>query len=87
MGDGSGVEEGVRSSGTLAWAIRTAGIAGFVGLAMTQYLAHGHTDASDPMRVAKSVTDPDTTGSIARGARSVRLDPCGTGSGSRPARP
>lgn len=86
MGDGNEVE-GVRSSGTLAWAIRTAGIAGFVGLAITQYLARGHTDASAPMRVAQSAADPETTGSIARGARSVRLDPCGTASGSRPARP
>ena len=90
MGEDNGPEAG--SHGTLRWAIQTAGVAGFVGLAAVQYFAHGDRNAPEATRLAQAATargalDPETTGSIAKGARSVRLDPCSLRSGTHGLRP
>lgn len=90
MGDDNG--SGADSHGSLRWAIRTAGVAGFVGLAAVQYFAHGVRNAPEATRMAQVTTgrgtfDPETTGSIAKGARTVRLDPCSLQSGTHGLRP
>lgn len=85
MGDRGGTdsETGKGAGRTLVWAVRTAAITAFAGLAATQYLARAsappgagavtHVAQGGP---ARPVRDPDTTGSIVGGARFVKLDPC-----------
>ena len=79
----AGWDDEGRGSGTLSWAIRTAGIVGFLGLVATQYLARDREPAAGTMQVAQGgpgrVADPETTGSLAAGARTTRIDPCGPG--------
>ena len=72
--------------------IQIAGVAGFVGLAAVQYFAHGDRSAPEATRMAQASTvrsalDPETTGSIVKGARLVRLDPCSLPSGTHGLRP
>ena len=69
------------SHGTLRWAIRTAGIAGLFGLVAVHHFAQSDRLPPASTHVAQSGTtrglvDPETTGSIAQGARTARLDPC-----------
>ncbi|TXM64935.1 hypothetical protein [Methylobacterium sp. WL120] len=80
------------SHGTLRWAIQTVGIAGLFGLVAVHHFAQ--PDRIPPASthvaqsgIARSVIDPETTGSIAQGARAVRLDPCGLSGGTHALRP
>ena len=89
MGEENGAAQ---SHGTLWWAIRTAGIAGFFGLALVHHFTQPDRTPPAPIHVAQSGTgrslaDPDTTGSIAQGARAGKLDPCGSSAGMRVSRP
>lgn len=88
--DGPNLDAGPRLGGTLIWAIRTAAVTAFVGLAATQYLARvsAPSTAEAVSQVARAGTsrlapDPETTGSISEGARFVRLDPCAVTPGLR----
>ena len=85
-------DEPARSHGTLRWAIQTAGIAGLFGLVAVHHFAQSDRLASASTHVAQSGSargfiEPETTGSIAQGARTVRLDPCGLSGGMHALRP
>lgn len=72
-----------KTTGALAWALRTAALAGFAAIFATQYLARvGLPDAVAMTRVAQGgrtgSPDPETTGSIGR---------AGTGAAASPASP
>jgi hypothetical protein len=78
-------------TGVLAWALRSAALAGFVGLIAAQYLVRwsGSVEAPSPRTVlaARGPQDPETTGSIGGSvvgaARGARLDPCAVADGAR----
>lgn len=80
-----------KAAGPLAWALRTAALAGLAAIFATQYLAR----VSQPNEVAitriaqggrVSPADPETTGSISRvtAAQATRLDPCAVAARPRP---
>ena len=66
-------EAPARTAGPLAWALRTAAVAGFAAVFATQYLARvGLPDDLAATRIAQggriAAADPETTGSIGRAA-------------------
>ena len=80
------------SHGILRWTIRTVGVAAFFGLLAAHHFAQSDQTQPASVRIAQSgpgrgLADPDTTGSIAQGARAVKLDPCNLHGGLRTLRP
>ncbi|MEA1834974.1 hypothetical protein U8607_23035 [Methylobacterium durans] len=68
-------EAGSRSP-LLAWALRVAAVTLVLGCAAAQYLSRYHGASERRVAVAAPLPEPETTGSIGGGARSVTLDPC-----------
>ena len=80
-------------TGVLAWALKSAALAGFSALFATQYLvrvsAPGEAPASRVTLAARGPQgEPETTGSIGRSvagaAQATRLDPCALAGAARP---